>query len=454
MERKLKLFLSLMLLAAAVLFNACSSNGNEKNPKYADEVNGMDLPDDMKAFYEKSAELMDDIALLLKDFNLTRSEKAFLELSDLYGDLGELRELYDDLGNAYDKEGWSSDAKRFCKEHAFRVDSMRFVVKNILVENLPNIRQTIVNENDKLIEKEANYPFYLPKGTTLYIDGECSEITTLKLYNADSEHLIRSWNGKKAFHDSLLVNNGAVYVLNLTTKGSQYITLSIKKNLQSVEEIGKKYEITTTEVECKAGEARSRKIEAITINSIFEEPHKVTLRSQGKAFFSGGSRSIVAMQVPANCTDLLYNLRISTSQSDISSDGQFCNNVNEKYKEIKFLGLPLYESHGTSSNIFRELLNSSEPYREEEAYCNLYVFNNAEQAKKFMDDRAVSELKYNVDLSKQGTQSCNDRIPVKGMKTIYFGFENTRVRYSVYLWLESLATVKKTEYVKEKYVVE
>ena len=81
--------------------------------------------------------------------------------------------------------------------------------------------------------------------------------------------------------------------------------------------------------------------------------------------------------------------------------------MDEKYKEIKLLGLPVYESHGSSSNIFRELLNSCEPYREEEAYCNLYIFTSSAEAKKFADGKPVADLKYNVNLSKKGTQSCN-----------------------------------------------
>ena len=78
---------------------------------------------------------------------------------------------------------------------------------------------------------------------------------------------------------------------------------------------------------------------------------------------------------------------------------------------------------------------------------------NSAEAKKFADGKPVADLKYNVDLSKNGTQLCNDRIPTKGVKTLYFGFENTRVRYSVYLWLESLATMPTTEYYRAKYVV-
>jgi len=213
-------------------------------------------------------------------------------------------------------------------------------------------------------------------------------------------------------------------------------------------------EIVTDKTECTVKDLGAQKIQGIKLKSVFEEPRKVTLRSQGKALFSGGNtRSVVAMQVPAGSTDVAYSLRISTSQSDMGGDGQFCRRMDEKYKEIKLLGLPVYESHGSSSNIFRELLNACEPYREEEAYCNLFIFTSSAEAKKFADGKPTAELKYNVDLSKKGTQSCNDRIPTKGLRTIYFGFENTRVRYSVYLWLESLATMPSTEYYRATYKV-
>lgn len=428
---------------ALMLLWGCNNNPNQKS-QYADEIIDLEMSTDMKDAYQESSDLMDEISIAMRSFDLTKSEEDFHKLFELYGDL---------QFNYEDDNDMSPEAKKVCNEHKFKVDSVRFVVNKLLEENVSTIRQTLLNEDDKLMDKNTSYPFYLPKGTVLYIDYEASSAVNTKIYNADSEASIRTWNGKKEVHDSIVINNGAIYVWEIMPKAALYVTATVKRNCKSLDDYDKEYDIDSEDVECKAGAAHSRKIDAIKINSVFEEPRKVTLRSQGKAFFSGGSRSVVTMQVPANCTDILYSLRISTSQSDISDDGQFCNTVNEKYKKIKFLGLPLYESHGTTSNIFRELLNASEPYREEEAYCNLYVFTKQDQAKKFMDGSAVSELKYNVDLSKQGTQSCNDRIPAKGLKTIYFGFENTRVRYSVYLWLESLATIKTTETVKTKYVL-
>ena len=118
------------------------------------------------------------------------------------------------------------------------------------------------------------------------------------------------------------------------------------------------------------------------------------------------------------------------------------------------MGLPLYEKT-TSNGLLNTLLDDNRPLREEDAYCNMYVFRNQTQAKQFQDGtKAASVLNYDVDYSTLGTQSCNGRIPVKGQKTIYLAFENERVRYTNYLWVEVEAVVPKTEYFTTKYSIE
>ena len=84
----------------------------------------------------------------------------------------------------------------------------------------------------------------------------------------------------------------------------------------------------------------------------------------------------------------------------------------------------------------------------------MYVFRNSSQAKQFQDStKPVSQLSYDVDYSTVGTQSCNGRIPTKGSKTIYLGFENERMRYANYLWVEVEAVVPNTVYYRTKYRV-
>jgi hypothetical protein len=186
------------------------------------------------------------------------------------------------------------------------------------------------------------------------------------------------------------------------------------------------------------------------MQNLFEEPRKFTLRSVFKSIASGSSIALVPIQIPTGATDILYSMRIATSEQDRSSDGNFHRNMSLKYNQIKFLGLPLYERN-QGSGLLKTLLDDNRPLREEDAYCNMYVFTNSAQAKKFQDGMNVTNLKYNIDYSTLGTQSCNGRIPTMGLKTIYLGFENERMRYANYLWIEAVSAVPNTEYFKERY---
>jgi hypothetical protein len=84
----------------------------------------------------------------------------------------------------------------------------------------------------------------------------------------------------------------------------------------------------------------------------------------------------------------------------------------------------------------------------------MYVFRNQSQAKQFQDGtKSASNLNYDVDYSTIGTQSCNGRIATKGAKTIYLAFENERMRYTNYLWIEVEAVVPNKVYYRTKYKV-
>jgi hypothetical protein len=206
-------------------------------------------------------------------------------------------------------------------------------------------------------------------------------------------------------------------------------------------------------VECSKGNVGAVAIPGITMRKCFEEPRKLTLRGQIKAAFSGNAQALVAVTVPVGATDILYSMRIATSEQNHSDDGQFHDNLTRSYKRIKFLGLPLYEK-SSSNGLLNTLLDDNRPIREEDAYCNMYVFRNKTQAKKFQDGtKTAAGLDYDVDYSTLGTQSCNGRIPVNGAKTIYLGFENERMRYTNYLWVEVEAVVPETVYYTTKYSI-
>jgi hypothetical protein len=92
--------------------------------------------------------------------------------------------------------------------------------------------------------------------------------------------------------------------------------------------------------------------------------------------------------------------------------------MTRTYKRIKFLGLPIYEK-SESNGLLNTLLDDNRPLRDEDAYCNMYVFRSQAEAKKFQGGTALaSSLKYDVDYSTVGTQSRNGRVPVQGSSKI------------------------------------
>ena len=439
----MKIRIVTFIIIGLLLAGGCKKRTEPKSP-IDQQMEALALPTPVETSFRNSVALFDALTMMMKSYELTATDNDYLQLAKAYWD----------LSFSYDEEGLTDDGRKACATLKYRIDSVRDEAKRILLENLPDYRRLLFNENDQPLDETTEYPVFLLKGTKLYLSFETSGTATIRLLNADSRNTVRTWNGKKAISDSIAINNSAIYLVEVEPKDSPYISLTLERNCKNLQDVIKEYEINEEEIPCKANDFLAKKTEGISIKNLFETPRKVMLSSHGKALLSGNNRSVVAMPIPSNSTDVVYSLRISTNQEDHYSDGQFCKKVNERYKEIRYLGLPLYESTSTESNIFQELLNASEPTREEDAYCNLYIFTNSEEAKKFSDKKPLDELEYDIDFSKKSTQSCNDRIPTKGIKTLYFGFENTMVRHTVYLWLESISTASATEYYKTKYTLE
>ena len=305
-----------------------------------------------------------------------------------------------------------------------------------------------VNE-DCLLEETVAYPVYLERGDVLYYKIILQKPGTVNIYNADSRSLIKSFAKKSRAEDSLVVANKGIYLIEVKPGVTQYADVDISYRMP--QHSHPKKTIKSEDVECRPGDFRAVATKGVSMRPAFEQPRKATLRSQFKSIFSGTSRALVPVQIPSGATDVLYSLRISTSEVDKYSDGKFPENMSTSYRKVRFMGLPLYES-SRGSGLFNTLLDDNRPLSEEDAYCNMYVFRNSASAKQFQDGtKAASQLHYDVDYSTLGTQSCNGRIPTKGAKTIYLAFENERVRYSNYIWVEVMTAIPTTEYHTTRY---
>ena len=369
----------------------------------------------------------------------------------------ELQRLADELTLNYNAaELDSADLARAQQVDAL-ISKVKQQVPYLIQQNVCDTPHSLILKPEELLSETAEYPVYMERGDKLLVQIETEKPADIRIYNTDSRQLLKSYTGKKLVKDSLDIKFSAVYLLEINPKGRQYASIDISFKPNSVNRAFATKTVETREVEGQKGNFRVKAIPGIKMQTLFEEPRKFTLRSQLKATFSGTSnsdRAIVAIQVPTGAKDVLYSLRISTNEGQRSSDGHFGDNLAKSYKKVKFLGIPLYErssSHGSS--LFELLLGENQPPREEEAYINMYVFYSADQAKKFQDGANPSKLQYSVDYSTMGTQSCNGRIPTKGNRTIYMGYQNERVRYNNYVWLEAVSAVPHNEYLKKEYVV-
>ena len=352
----------------------------------------------------------------------------------------------------YNPATQDSAANAQCKNLSRQIDDLHNSVNELVETQTPNIFVSVHRKPQELLEATQNYPIYLERGDRLLYHIETEKPADVRIYNADSHQLLKTYTGKTLVRDSVNISFSAIYLVQVTPKTRQYAGIKIGYKTQDVSRLAGTKSVRVDSVDAQKGDFMAAPVRGIKMTNLFDEPRKFTLRGQLKAAFSGSYRAIVALQVPAGATDVLYSLRISTNEGNKSSDGDFYRDMETSYRRIKVLGLPVYESH-RGSGLIATLLGENVPPREEDAYINMYVFYNAAQAKKFQDGTEPSKLSYSVDYSTMGTQSCNGRIPAKGYKTIYLGFLNERMRYNNYVWLEALSAVPHTEYIKPVFKV-
>ena len=369
------------------------------------------------------------------------------EIAELYRTASEL--YYD-----YNPMDLTEEQKALCEDLKARVAKLSVEIPNKTKSQMVKQKVAPWPSGDRLFEKAEAFPVYLKRGEKLQWTFIAQKPVNVKVSNYDSRTVLKTFTGRHLVEDSLAIQHDAIYIIEVNPLGTQYIDMDISYKVTDMARLTSVTPIKAEQVECNKGDFGAVAVPGVSMRKAFEQPRKFTLRGQLKAAFSGSAIALVPVQIPVGATDILYSMRIATSESGRSEDGQFHDNLTRSYKRIKFLGLPLYEK--TSSNgLLNTLLDDNRPIRDEDAYCNMYVFRSQTQAKQFQDGiKAASQLNYDVDYSTLGIQSCNGRIPTKGSKTIYLGFENERVRYTNYLWVEADVVVPNTVYYTTKYTVE
>lgn len=318
--------------------------------------------------------------------------------------------------------------------------------------SLLNRPAAIINTSGSLLDSIATIPVWLEQGETLNYSVRSDKPLDVTLYNYDSRNAIVTYKATQNVSQSYRVPYSAIYLLRLEPKERQYASVDISYRPNSLDRLMRPAQVAITHENGSPGAFLSQQIDGIRMTDAFNEPQKVTLRSGLKSAFSGSTRSLIPVQITNGATDLLYNLQISNNE-DKKNEKDFNKGMSTSYRKVRILGLPVYDSQ-SGSGLISTMLGLNTPIKEEESYANMYVFFNADQARKFQNGTPVSQLKYSLDYSVQGSQSRNGRIPVAGHKTVYLGFENERMRYSTYIWLSGILSKPAKEYVITTYKVE
>ena len=426
---------NILIVLTAIIICACGGNNSKSSePQMSEKA---------KILYEKAEKKIADVENRVEQLQKgTDAQQVIKVLTDAKK-----------LEYKFDSTDMNRAAIEKCKALQTRIVEVQEAVvakaESIILES----KVSVYEGEDLLLEKMAEYPVYLEKGDVLYYDVKLQTAIPVKLYNMDTRSTVKSYN-KTSVKDSLVISYTGVYLLEVKPQASQYASVRIAYDTDNMDRLYNPKSVRTETESCSKDDFRAYSIKGVKMQNLFEEPRKFTLRSVFKSMASGSSIALVPIQVPAGATDILYSMRIATSEQDRSSDGNFHRNLSLKYNQVKFLGLPLYERN-QGTGLLRMLLDDNRPLREEDAYCNMYLFRSQAEAKKFQDGTAsASSLKYDVDCSTVGTQSCNGRLPVNGASRLYLGFENVRVRYTNYLWVEAVAVVPTTEYYRTKYTID
>ena len=389
------------------------------------------------------------------DLLCSKAQSAHTDL-DLQTIYTELRQIEYD----YNPDGMGERAQQKCQQLKDRLAVLQADPSSILQssptdrlsvsESTPSSGKGLISRRHMKVDAVKRYPYYLKAQDQLRISLTPHGSALVSLFDVNHQNRLKQWHVQGTLEEQVTIPSDGIYMIELRPNGGELI-VDISLSYDGIDD-DKRPRVSERTVSCKQGNFLAEATESVRVSTVFKEPKKVGLRGNLKSFFSGKSRALISVPVPAGSDAILYSLRISTNEKTAPSDGKFADNLSLASKQIKLLGIKVYEKRTLSSSVIDRLLFNTRPVREEDAFCNMYVLTDATQAKKFQDETASSgNYKYDVEQSQMGTQSCNGELKPKGRKTLYLGFENERMRYDNYIWLEVASLTHTKEYTRPVY---
>lgn len=356
----------------------------------------------------------------------------------------------------FNAEGMGVEAQAKCQRLKERIEAAKrnpddFLQGQGVKAGAKRARVTaLVSKRAVGLDELRRYPVCLFAGEAVGLQLDCTGPVSATLYDAGRQTIVRQYKVDARLCDDIPVKADGIYVLELKA-ANRSVQASLRLTVSGADGKRRPY-VREQLTKCKKNDFLATATTEVEVRKVFREPKKVALRANLKAMFSGKPRALVAVTVPNDCETMVYSLRISTNENTVPSDGKFADNLETASTRVKLFGLNVYEKQSLGSRLVGQLLFDTRPPREEDAFCNLYVITDAAHARRFQDTNAPSaKFGYDVDQSQIGTQSCTGELRPKGHKTLYLGFENERLRYDNYIWLEVAALTHTTSYVRPVY---
>lgn len=446
MKGLLKLLYGGLLLCILLTCAGCGQ-GNKKDA----ELDKISELEQMK--YDNISQKLDLLC------SKAQSAHTDLDLQTIYTELSQIE--YD-----YNPDGMGERAQQKCQELKERLAVLQADPSSILQlspsdgssasestsssSSSSSSGKGLISRRHMKVDAVKRYPYYLKAQDQLRISLTPHGSALVSLFDVNHQKRLKQWHVQGTLEEQVTIPSDGIYMIELRPNGGELI-VDLSLSYDGIDD-DKRPRVSERTVSCKQGDFLAEATESVRVSTVFKEPKKVGLRGNLKSFFSGKSRALISVPVPAGSDAILYSLRISTNEKTAPSDGKFADNLSLASKQIKLLGIKVYEKRTLSSSVIDRLLFNTRPAREEDAFCNMYVLTDATQAKKFQDETASSgHYKYDVEQSQMGTQSCNGELKPKGRKTIYLGFENERMRYDNYIWLEVASLTHTKEYTRPVY---
>lgn len=318
-------------------------------------------------------------------------------------------------------------------------------------------------ENIELSDKIEPIYFALPEGDSVKINAEFNYPASLHLFNYKEKKELLSFKNVKRINHSVIIPNTDIYYMTIETDEGNYASISVDRIFNTSNSKNYNYEVGIDSVIKPHPFSGSEPSTKYIFTSVFKNPHKATVNSQGKKLAGfGENRVIIPVNLPNNTTEWIY--RLTLSYRDKSTETTLYNDMNTTWNKVNksmaiatafanpssglLIGRPIILQNqaykmlavGQAVDLVTLLYDKLKEVPKEEASLNFFLITGEPNTKNFLNG---TNFEYNIASSSQRNIHSTEEYEKKVISgQIYLGLENTNITEPVFVQLEVIAIEK------------